>query len=132
MTTITLEIPDELAAHFQVDAVALPALIREALANKFTKLAAVESCAASAPPVYQEIVDFLSASPTPEQLIGFKLSTAAQARLEDLLYKHREAELTLEEQTELETYRQLNHVIIRLKARALSSPPFVQALTADN
>ncbi|MDQ3010418.1 MAG: hypothetical protein M3X11_06915 [Acidobacteriota bacterium] len=44
----------------------------------------------------------MSASPTAEQLIGFKLAADAQERLEDLLYKHQEAGLTPIEQTELE------------------------------
>jgi hypothetical protein len=36
-------------------------------------------------PIHQEMIDFLAASPTSEQMIDFKISDAAQERLEDLL-----------------------------------------------
>ena len=42
------------------------------------------------------------------------------ARLEDVLDTHREEVLSPEERAELDTYCALNHVIIQLKARALS------------
>lgn len=73
--------------------------------------------------LYQEIMDFLATSPTPEALIAFKISEAAQERLEDLLDKHREAALMPDEHVELETYRQLNHLVIRLQARAFCGQP---------
>ncbi len=79
----------------------------------------------SGPPLYQEIIGFLTSSPTPEQLVAFKISEATQERLEDMLYKHREEALTPDERAELETYRQLNRLIIRLKARALSGQPLL-------
>jgi hypothetical protein len=61
----------------------------------------------------------LATSPTAEQIIAFKISAAAQARLEDLLDTHREASLSPEERAALDLYCALNHVIIQLKARAL-------------
>ena len=45
-------------------------------------------------PIHQEMTDFLATSPTLEQMIDFKISDAAQERLEDLLDKNREGELT--------------------------------------
>ncbi|MGH9835768.1 MAG: hypothetical protein ACREBD_17495 [Blastocatellia bacterium] len=69
-------------------------------------------------PIYQEIINFLAASPTLEQVVDFKISEAAQERLEDLLDKNREGELTEEERTELDRYFQYRHVMILLKASA--------------
>jgi hypothetical protein len=56
-------------------------------------------------------------------VIAFKISRKAGERLEDLLYQNREAELTYDEKAELDTYRHLNHLIVRLKARAISGKP---------
>ena len=77
-------------------------------------------------PIHQEMTDFLATSPTLEQMIDFKISDAAQERLEDLLDKNREGELTEEEKAELDRYFQYRHVMILLKAsarRAINSRP---------
>lgn len=41
-----------------------------------------------------------------------------QERLEELLDKNREEELTADEEEEMDAYRLVNHVMILLKARA--------------
>ena len=69
-------------------------------------------------PPAQEALDFLLNRPTPEQIITFKSSPAAQARLEDLLAQNREGPLSEAETFELETYQQVNHFLILLKAHA--------------
>ena len=125
MTTITLEVPDELAAQFKIDPAYLPALIREAVADKLAKLLPYVNNVETGPPVYQEMVDFLISSQTLEQVIAFKISASAQERLEELLYKNREEELTQDERTELETYLQLSHLVTQLKVRAHSGQPFL-------
>ena len=116
MATITLELPDELAARYRIDPALLPALVRETIAAKFAKLTPAHP--ANVPPLYQELVNFLSANPTPQETLAFKISPPGQDRLEDLLYRNREEELSQTERTELETYFQLSHVVTRLKARA--------------
>ncbi|MGH9766090.1 MAG: hypothetical protein ACREAB_01545 [Blastocatellia bacterium] len=123
MTTITLEVPDEVAAQLQADPARLPALIREAVAEK---LALSANSATTLSPVYQEFIDFLASSPTLEQMVDFKISDAAQQRVEDLLDKDRENELTPEEKAELNRYFQYRHIMILLKAgarRAIDSRP---------
>jgi hypothetical protein len=123
MTTITLEVPDDLAAQFKANPARLPALIREAVAEK---LALSANGATAVIPIYQEIINFLAASPTLEQVVDFKISDAAQERLEDLLDKNREGELTEEERAELNQYFQYRHVMILLKAsarRAINARP---------
>jgi predicted transcriptional regulator len=125
MTTITLEVPDDLATQLQRDPALMQALLREVVNAKSAQVASLAMRAVSVPPVYQEIVDFLATSPTPEALGAFKISEVAQERLEDLLDKNREAALTPDERVELETYRQLNHLVIRLQARALCGQPLL-------
>jgi hypothetical protein len=125
MATITLEVPDELAAQFNVAPETLPVLIREAVAKKRQKRPPVASHMSATRPLYQEILDFLVSSPTPQQVMDFKISPSAQARLEQMLHKNREEEATLEERTELETYLQFSHLMTRLKARAICGQPFL-------
>ncbi len=117
-TTISFEVPDELARQYKITPEAVPLLIKEALSAKIAK-ASVANGNVSVRPIYREVIDFLSSNPTTEQLIAFKISEVAQDRLEELLDKNREGELTAEEQAELDTYSHLNHLMIRLKARAL-------------
>jgi hypothetical protein len=84
MTTITLEVPDELAAELHIAPAALPNLLREAVAAKIVRFAP-QSNREDAAPIYQEIIELLTSGPTAAQLVAFKISDAVQERLEDLL-----------------------------------------------
>lgn len=68
--------------------------------------------------VYDEIIDFIAAGSTPTTVINFKLSAAAQDRLEDLVYKHQMGELTSIEKKELDYFLVLSHIMTLAKARA--------------
>jgi hypothetical protein len=81
--------------------------------------------APSAPPIYQEIIDLLTSNPTTDQLLAFKISDSAQDRLEELLRKNREEELTVEERAELNTYLRLSEHLTKLKARARAGQPLI-------
>src|SRR5215475_10381131 len=70
----------------------------------------------SSPPIYQEIIDLLTSGPTADQQLAIKISDAAQERLEELLRKNREEELTAEERTDLNTYLHSSEYLTRLKA----------------
>jgi hypothetical protein len=72
----------------------------------------------TASPAYIEVLDFLITSPSPRELLAFKVSPATQNRLGDLLEKNREEGLTELEQAELDAFEQIEHVMILLKARA--------------
>lgn len=69
----------------------------------------------------QEVLDSLLSQPTPEEIIAFKSSLAVQSRLEELLERNREELLSEEEINELETYQQVNHFFILLKAHVRSA-----------
>jgi hypothetical protein len=68
--------------------------------------------------VYDEIIDFIAGGTTPQSVIDFKLSNAAQERLEDLVYAHQTGELTPEEKKELDQFLTLEHIMRLAKARA--------------
>jgi len=116
MTTITIEIPDDLAA--KIDLGTLPILLRELVGHKAVQVQAIDESASPPRPLYREITDFLAENPTTQQITAFKISTAAQERLENLLDKNREEALSPGERAELDTYLQLSEWMTILKARA--------------
>ena len=120
MTTITLEIPETLANRLAPLRDKLPQILSTALDLCSTERPLASGTPEAAHSAFNEMLDFLAGGPTPEQIIAFKLSPATQARLEELLDKNREAELTNEETAELDVYKQINHILILLKARARS------------
>jgi hypothetical protein len=113
MTTITLEIPDELAARLDPLRDHLPDLLSQVIEMQSGSLRQ-----STAYPVFDELIDFLASGPTPQQIIAHKIAPDIQARLEELLDKNREAGLTEAEAAEMNAFRQVNHVLIRLKASA--------------
>jgi hypothetical protein len=123
MTTITIEIPDDLAA--KIDLVTLPILLRELIEHKVVPLQAGEESNPLSRPLYREITDFFAENPTPQQIMAFKVSAAAQERLENLLDKNREEALSPGERAELDTYLQLSEWMTILKARARSGQPLL-------
>ncbi|MBD1834001.1 hypothetical protein H6F61_15225 [Cyanobacteria bacterium FACHB-472] len=74
--------------------------------------------AVKATKVYDEIIDFIAAGTTPQSVVNFRLSEAAQERLEDLVYKHKSGELTPDEKRELDHFLTLEHIMRLAKARA--------------
>lgn len=70
------------------------------------------------PTLFEEVIDFLASTPTPQQIIDFCPSEAIQQRARDLLDKQRSTSLTAEEQTELDDLGRLNHFMSMLKIRA--------------
>jgi hypothetical protein len=67
---------------------------------------------------YEEIVDFIAAGTTPQDVISFRPSETAQGRVADLLAREKEGELSPAEKSELDHYMQLEHLMRLAKARA--------------
>ena len=72
----------------------------------------------AAHPVYLELIDFIAAGTTPEQVIDFRPSAAAQQRVEELIGKAKDGQLSLDEQAELDYFFQREHIRCVAKARA--------------
>jgi hypothetical protein len=124
MTTITVNVPDEIAARLQEMERDLPALLSLALALHDDRHKT--EMPANWHPAFGEVLDFLATGPTPAELVAYKVSPQTQLRLETLLAKNQEDGLTAVETAELDTYQQINHLFILLKARAR------QTLSATN
>jgi hypothetical protein len=72
----------------------------------------------AAHPAWLELIDFLAAGTTPEALIAFRPSPAVQDRISHLLTRNQEGLLSSEEQSELDDFVQLEHLLIMAKAQA--------------
>ncbi len=68
--------------------------------------------------VYEEVVDFLAASTNTVDLIAFRPSAEARARVGELLAREKTNALTANERSELDHYLQLEHLLRLAKARA--------------
>ena len=120
MTTITLDIPDDLAAQLMPLQDRLPELLSLAVDLSTIRPTPTAANEENVHPVFTEMMDFLVSRPTPEQIVEFKVSPEMQTRLEMLLEKNRESSLTETEDAELDTFEQINHLLILLKAHARS------------
>jgi hypothetical protein len=78
---------------------------------------------AFANPAYFEFIDFIAAGTTPERIIAFRPSPAAQLRVEELIAKEKSEGLPADERSELEYFFQLEHILRVAKARAARSVP---------
>lgn len=67
---------------------------------------------------YQEVIDFIAAGTTPQNVVAFRPSAEAEERVTDLLSRQKESSLNAAEASELEHYLQLEHLMRLAKARA--------------
>jgi hypothetical protein len=79
---------------------------------------AKEETMSAAHPAYLEFIDLIAGGTTPEQIIAFRPSEAARQRVEKLLAREKEDRLSPEEQSELDSFCQLEHIFRVAKARA--------------
>ncbi len=69
-------------------------------------------------PVYREIIDFIAAGTTPQNLVDFNPSEEAKERIADLIHREKTTGLTDEETAELNHCLQLEHLMRLAKSRA--------------
>jgi hypothetical protein len=67
---------------------------------------------------YDEFVDFVTSSPTLEDVTSFRLSDMTEHHIRELLDKNRNQMLTADEQIELDEYIRVEHIIRMAKIRA--------------
>lgn len=117
MTTMTLDIPEEVANRVASLREHLPALIEHASETLPVGYPSGALYLSSDYPIVDEMIGFLASGPTPHQILEHKVSAELQERLETLLDKNREAALAETEAAELDAFRRVNHTMILLKAR---------------
>jgi hypothetical protein len=67
------------------------------------------------PPIYREVYYFLASAPSHAEILAFRPSETAQARIRDLLAGNNEGRLTAQEQAELDEFEQVEHFVRMLK-----------------
>jgi len=67
---------------------------------------------------YEEVIDFLAAGTSPDNLVAFRPSEEARRRVSHLIEMEKSDSLTPEEKSELDHYLQLEHLMRLAKARA--------------
>jgi len=67
---------------------------------------------------YEEVVNFIATQTPHNSLMAFQPSDQAKDRVMELVQKEKESGLTTDEQSELDHYLQLEHLMRLAKARA--------------
>lgn len=67
--------------------------------------------------VFDVITDFLASEPTPKELIAYHLPDDLQARVDELVEKNGEGQLTFDEQHELFDFIRADQMIALLKTK---------------
>jgi hypothetical protein len=67
--------------------------------------------------VFDVITDFLASEPTPEELLAYHLPDDLQARVEELVERNGEGQLTFDEQQELLDFIRADQMIALLKTK---------------
>ncbi len=73
--------------------------------------------------IWDEVDDFLTSTPTPEQIIAFRLSEPTQKRLSLLLESNRAGSISSNESAELDELLAIDTLMARLKIRAMKKLP---------
>lgn len=105
MTTITLEVPDELSEQLQQHKHQLTELLVRSLQQP-----------PLATEVYRYILDFIANRPTPEQIAAFGPTPKMIERRRTLVAKERVNDITSFEKAELDEYEWIEHIVVMLKA----------------
>lgn len=64
------------------------------------------------------VTDFLGSAPTLEEIAAYRLPQPLQERAHELLTKNRDGTLTPEEREEMAAFRQIDHILTLVKAKA--------------
>lgn len=67
--------------------------------------------------VFDVITDFLATEPSPQEIIGYYMPDDLQARLDELLDKNREGEISVSEREELDRFLHADQMFSMLKTK---------------
>lgn len=117
--TVTLELPDSVYQVFVARSQLTQRPLEEEIVTSFVADAPLLSLLhAHNIKAYDELLDFLASGPSPEKILEFQLSPAAQKRASELLQKNREQELSEADSKELDFYVELGDFLGLLRAKA--------------
>jgi hypothetical protein len=67
---------------------------------------------------YEEVIEFIAAGSSPNDVVSFQPSEATKQRVTELVQREKDSGLSTDERSELEHYLQLEHLMRLAKARA--------------
>ncbi|MEO6038275.1 MAG: hypothetical protein ABIQ93_07680 [Saprospiraceae bacterium] len=67
---------------------------------------------------FDEIIDFLTSAPTPQEIVAYRPSSALQQRAEELTEKSKTGALSEPDQKELDYFLVIEHLMRMAKIRA--------------
>lgn len=105
MSTITIEVPDELTDLVAEAGDRLPELLAQSLRQP-----------ALPAHVYRYVLDFLASNPSAEQISSFAPMPEMIERLRVLLDRDADDNITPAEKAELDEYERLEHLMVMIKA----------------
>src|SRR3990172_41321 len=108
---ITIEVPDALEQQVQ----RFRTRLSEALERGLREMSAGEAADFKDE---TPITDLLPSQPTPKQVLAIRPSPELQARVSDLLYRSKQGELSRQEESDLDRYLLLEHIVRLATARA--------------
>ncbi len=109
---ITLNIPEELAMRLDSLEDKLPQILE--LGLRELNASSQNGFSGTA-----QILEFLAQLPTPEEIIALRPSEALRTQIDALLEKNRDTGLTPEEEQIWQQYEYLEHLVRKVKAKAL-------------
>jgi hypothetical protein len=110
---IVLEISDRLGEQLQQFGDRLPELLERGLQELLSEQYYPNFLGS------QEIISILASQPTPEQILAIHPSPELQARMSQLLAQNKAGQLSPPEETELDRYLTLEHLVRLAKAQAM-------------
>jgi len=110
---ITIRVPDELGRQLERYRDRLPELLERGLRDAQSVGVSHDADAAA-------IIAVLASQPTPEQVLALKPSDAMQDRVSELLRRSKIGGLSRAEESELDRYLYLEHLVRLARAHALS------------
>ena len=109
MVQLTMHVSEELAERLRPLGAWLPTVLELSLLGLKTVAAATAT----------EVIEFLSQDPTPQDVLHYHVSEAAQDRLRRLLTLNAAGMLGETEQQELDELQRIEHILIMLKAQIM-------------
>jgi hypothetical protein len=112
---IILDIPDHLEAQLQQFGDRLPELLERGLQELLSEQYLPSFLGD------REIIKILASQPTAEQILAIHPSPELQARMSQLLAQNKSSQLSPQEETELDRYLTLEHLVRLAKAQAITN-----------
>jgi hypothetical protein len=111
MASITLRLPDDLASQIRARQQQLPKILELGLRE-------LDADGQSGFEGAADVLEFLAALPTPEQILNLRPSPRLAARVADLIRKSHAGEMTPRDEEDWERYEYLEHLVRMAKASA--------------